>query len=100
MSEIERLEKEAEKKEIIDQQESSKINYEKKLFCKGRKKVKPLVDANQKLEICPVCQLEEVMVMSNTCHHALCQPCWDQWLDQDLRCPICRGRVRKNFLVS
>jgi hypothetical protein len=61
-----------------------------------RKTVKPLSPAK---EICPVCQVEALMVKSKICHHSLCQECWDKWLQQDLRCPMCRGRVRKNFLV-
>jgi hypothetical protein len=61
-----------------------------------RKTVKPLEPAK---ETCPVCQVEAHMIKSNTCNHSLCKECWDKWLEQDLRCPICRGRVRKNFLV-
>ena len=54
----------------------------------------------QKRKTCPICQVDALMVKSNTCHHAMCQDCWDKWLTQDLRCPICRGRVRRNFLVN
>lgn len=73
----------------------SKISYERKIFTGRAVKV---IESGKEEE-CPICQLVAPMVKSNNCNHSACQDCWDKWLEQDLRCPMCRGRVRRNFLV-
>lgn len=46
------------------------------------------------LRECPICRMERRLIKNTECIHEICEECWDIWLKKDLRCPVCRVRVR------
>lgn len=53
---------------------------------------------------CSICQTEwdregSIFVMPE-CRHSFDQDCIEKWLEQSIRCPICKGSVRKNLILA
>lgn len=49
---------------------------------------------------CTICQLTATAPFSSRCGHICCKSCWNQWLKEQLTCPVCRTRVRQKQLTK
>lgn len=49
---------------------------------------------------CTICQCPPVAPFTARCGHICCKACWDQWLAEQLTCPVCRERVRQKQLTK
>lgn len=49
---------------------------------------------------CTICQSSAVAPFNARCGHICCKSCWDQWLANQLTCPVCRERVRQKQLTK
>ena len=49
---------------------------------------------------CSVCQETATAPFVARCGHTCCKSCWDQWLSEQLSCPVCRNRVRQKQLTK
>nr|QBK46520.1 DNA repair helicase rad3 [Philasterides dicentrarchi] len=48
---------------------------------------------------CCICwEYKEQLYESSHCHHQACYPCWENWLQNKLECPMCREKVRLKYL--
>merc|ERR1712137_935269 len=49
---------------------------------------------------CSICREPAQSPFSSRCGHICCKICWDQWLKEQLSCPVCRNRVRQKQLTK
>ena len=50
--------------------------------------------------VCHICTLKKELVGNKVCSHKFCEECWKLSLKSNLRCPLCRERVRESFLLT